>query len=62
MTDKQQLMYLMRGLLSGKYDARTFCDEFTRIYDFELDLSLLTSEEAGQLGELCEMASRFSAE
>ena len=39
MTSKQQLMYLMCGLLSGKYSARAFCEEFTRIYDFEIDIN-----------------------
>ena len=60
MTSKQQLMYLMCGLLSGKYSARAFCEEFTRIYDFEIDINTLSSEEIDELGELSDMASRFS--
>ena len=40
--------------------ARAFCEEFTRIYDFEIDINTLSSEELDELGELSDMASRFS--
>ena len=42
---KQQLYYLMNGLLSNEYDSITFCDEFYRIYNFEMDNVSINSEE-----------------
>ena len=37
MTEKEQLWYLISGVLNGVYDIKTFCSEFTRIYDLEID-------------------------
>ena len=45
MTEKEQLWYLIDGLLQNEYDIVTFCDEFTRIYDLELDYDVLNSKE-----------------
>lgn len=60
MSEKEKLQYLVNGLLSGSYAIETFCDEFTRIYNLELDYDTLTNEENVLLGELAEMAGRFS--
>jgi len=60
MTEKEQLWYLINGVLNGSYDIRTFCSEFTRIYDLEIDYEQLSEEENCEFGELCEMAGRFS--
>lgn len=60
MTQKQQLFYLINGLLSNEYGATVFCEEFTRIYDLELDNDLLNAEEMELLGDLSDMAARFS--
>ena len=60
MTEKEQLWYLIDGLLQNEYDIVTFCDEFTRIYDLELDYDVLNSKEKEELGDLCDMAARFS--
>lgn len=60
MTEREQLWYLINGVLSGSYDVRTFCMEFTRIYNLETDYSKLSSRENQEFSDLCEMAGRFS--
>ncbi len=62
MTEKEQLWYLIDGLLQNEYDIVTFCDEFTRIYDLELEYDVLNSKEKEELSDLCDMAARFSAD
>lgn len=42
---KEQLWYLINGVLDGSYEVKTFCDEFYRIYNFETDESQLTEQE-----------------
>ena len=37
MTEKEQLYYLINGVLDGSYQVKTFCSEFTRVYDLEID-------------------------
>ena len=51
---------MINGLNNNEYDIKTFCSEFTRIFDLELDYTELTSEESKEFYELCEMAGRFS--
>ena len=60
MTEKEQLWYLINGVLSGTYDVKTFCSEFTRIYNLEVDYEQLSEQEKLEFGDLCEMAGRFS--
>lgn len=60
MTKKGQLWYLINGLLENTYTIEAFCDEFTRIYDLEIDYDGLTDEENKEFGDLCEMSGRFS--
>lgn len=60
MTEKEELWYLINGLLEGTYTVKTFCSEFTRIYDLEMDYDILSEEENKEFGDLCEMAGRFS--
>ena len=60
MTEKEQLWYLINGVLSGTYDVKTFCTEFTRIYNLEVDYEQLSEQEKLEFGDLCEMAGRFS--
>lgn len=60
MTEKEQLWYLINGVLNDSYDIKTFCLEFTRIYDLEVDYEQLTEQENNEFGYLCEMAGRFS--
>ncbi len=60
MTGKEQLWYLINGILEGAYDVETFCDEFTRIYDLEIDYETLSKTEKKEFGDLSEMTARFS--
>lgn len=60
MTDKEQLWYLIQGLIDGSYETKTFCNEFSRIYNLETDYNNLTINEYHEFSKLCEMADRFS--
>ena len=60
MTEKEQLWYLINGVLNDTYDIKTFCSEFTRIHDLEVDYEQLSEQENSEFGDLCEMAGRFS--
>lgn len=60
MTEKESLWYLINEFVKGSYIVKTFCSEFTRIYDLELDYDDLSEEENRLFSELCEMAGRFS--
>ena len=60
MTAREQLWYLINGVLTGSYEVSTFCDEFYRIYNFETDKSQLTELEQELFGTLFEMQGRFS--
>ena len=57
---REQLHYLMEGVLKGTYDVQTFCDEFIRIYNFEEGYEQLSQKEKILYRELCEIAGRFS--
>ncbi len=46
--------------MSGTYDVKTFCSEFTRIYNLEVDYEQLSQQGQLEFGDLCEMAGRFS--
>lgn len=60
MTGKESLWYLINGLLNGSYPINIFCNEFTRIYDLEVDYDGLSPDENYEFGKLCEMTGRFS--
>ena len=60
MTGKESLWYLIDGLLNGSYKINVFCNEFTRIYDLEVDYDELSIEENYEFSKLCEMTGRFS--
>lgn len=60
MTEKEQLWYLINGVLNGTYDIKTFCTEFTRIYNLEVDYEQLSEQENSEFEDLCGMAGRFS--
>ena len=60
MTDKEQLLYLIKGLANNTYDITTFCNEFTRIYDLELDYSTLNIKESTIMDGICNLTARFS--
>ena len=60
MTEREQLWYLIDGLIKDSYDIQSFCSEFTRIYDLETDYEVLSADENREFGDLCEIAGRFS--
>ncbi|TRW21914.1 hypothetical protein FL857_11970 [Criibacterium bergeronii] len=60
MTERESLWYLINGLLNGSYSINVFCNEFTRIYDLEVDYDELSPEENYEFGKLSEMTARFS--
>lgn len=60
MTEKDELWYLIDKLIEGEYQIKIFCDEFTRIYDSEIDYEKLSSQENQLFSELSSMTSRFS--
>lgn len=60
MKEKEKLYYLIDGVLNGSYQVKTFCTEFTRIYDLEVDYEQLSELENAEFRDLCKMASRYS--
>ena len=60
MKEKEQLWYLINNLIEGKYTINVFCNEFTRIYDLEVDYNKLSDDENLLFSELSSMTSRFS--
>lgn len=60
MTEKEQLWYLIDKLIEKEYQVNTFCDEFTRIYDLEIDYDELSPQENQLFSELSSMTGRFS--
>ena len=60
MNQREKLWKLINGFLDGHYDVKTFCEEFNRVYDLEINYNELTKEENKEFGDLCEMAGRFS--
>lgn len=60
MTAREQLWYLIRGVVNGSYEVTIFCDEFERIYNFETEEEQLSEQERSMFRSLSKMASRFS--
>lgn len=60
MTAREQLWYLINGVVDGSYEVKTFCDEFERIYNFETDKAEFTEQEKSEFEELFRMVARFS--
>lgn len=60
MTEKEKLYYLLTEFNKGNYDIKTFCDQFTEIYDLELDYESLTNLEYQLFHDLKVMTARFS--
>ena len=60
MSKKEQLWYLIDGVLEGSYDIKTFCDEFVRIYNLEVDYASLSQKERETFKEIRGMTARFS--
>jgi len=60
MDDREQLMYLLEHYYKGDYDTNTFTDEFYRIYDLEMDYSLLSEMEHELMRKLSIIVGRYS--
>lgn len=59
MSQKEQIMFLIKGYYAGNYRTSAFCDEFTRILCMEQDGSLTKNENLLFL-KCNEVFSRFS--
>ena len=60
MTEKEKIYYLLTEFQKGKYDTNTFCDQFTVIYDTEVDYDSLSTVENELFNELSVITARFS--
>ena len=60
MAERDRLWYLINSLINGTYSPMIFCEEFTRIYDEEVDYNFLSYEEKQNFAEMSEMASWYS--
>jgi len=60
MTAKEKLYYLLAEYQKGKYDTNVFCDQFTVIYDTEVDYDTLSKVENELFNELSTITARFS--
>jgi hypothetical protein len=60
MTSKEKLYYLITEYQKGKYDTNTFCDQFTVIYDIEVDYDALSELEKELFHKLSIITARFS--
>lgn len=60
MNDREKLWYLINEYTKGNYNSRTFANEFSRIYDLEVDYDMIPDLENKWFYELSEMTGRFS--
>ena len=60
MDEKQLLNGLILSFIDKKITVRVFCEEFSRIYDQELDYDKLNTVERKAFKELAEMTGRYS--
>lgn len=60
MTKKEQLYFLLNGLDNGEIEINTFINQFIKIFDLEIDYDELSKDEYTILGNVSDMAARFS--
>lgn len=60
MTKKEQLYFLLNGLDNGEIEINNFTNQFMKIFDLEIDYDELSKEEYTILGNVSDMANRFS--
>ena len=60
MQAKEKLSYLIEEYLAGEYTTAAFCDEYTLVYDLELEKSRLKECELAFFESICKLAERFS--
>jgi hypothetical protein len=57
---REKLYWLMDLLLADHHDAGTFCKEFERAYNFEVDKASLSGAERRAFSELFDLAVLYS--
>ncbi|HHQ0364747.1 TPA: hypothetical protein ACSKJG_002302 [Listeria innocua] len=57
---KEQLYFLLNGLDNGEIEINTFINQLIKIFDLEIDYDELSKEEYTILGNVSDMAARFS--
>ncbi|AQP60432.1 hypothetical protein [Listeria monocytogenes] len=60
MTKKEQLYFLLNGMDNGEIEINTFINQFIKIFDLEIDYDELSKDEYTILGNVSDMAARFS--
>lgn len=60
MNSKEKLYYLLDKYIKGEYSTNSFCDEFTTVYDIEIDYDTLNEIEKICFSKLCEITARYS--
>lgn len=60
MTKKEQLYYLLNGLHNGEININVFTNQFMKIFDLEINYDDLSEKEYTILGNVSDMAARFS--
>jgi hypothetical protein len=59
-TDRAKLYWLIELFLSGHHDTGTFCKEFERTYNLEVDRSKLSPDEQAVFGGLFDQVALYS--
>ncbi len=60
MSEREKLWDLINNLINGTYSPRSFCEEFTRIYEEEVDYNYLSYEEKENFAKMSEIVSRYT--
>ena len=60
MDAKKQLYYLLEHYQKGNYTTEDFVNEFNRIYNLELDYSILSKKEQTEFKKLVKSTNYFS--
>ncbi|ASA57926.1 hypothetical protein RND59_00610 [Vibrio ruber] len=60
MNPKEKILYLLREYEAGNYETEDFCNEYTQIFNIELDYDSLSEAEYESLEELSNFTARFS--
>lgn len=53
MSNKEKIYFLIKEYLKGNYTTEVFCDEYTVIYNTEIDYPVLTTNEYNLFRDLC---------
>src|SRR5260370_42085137 len=60
-TGKAKLYWLIDLYMSGHHDVGTFCKEFERTYNFEINKAELSAVERSAFGDLFSKVTMYSA-